>query len=103
MKGHLNIIQFFTSELNCDPNILGGPFDETPLHAAAASGHLKIVKFLVEELKCPPDIQGQHYKTPLQMAKLRDHSDIVRYLQKHSVIPYIYTAITMMKQLGLLK
>ena len=41
--------------------------------------------------------------TPLQMAILKNHSDIAEYLQKHSVIAYIYTAIAMMKQLALLK
>ena len=30
-----------------------------------------------------------------------NHPDIAQYLQKHGVIPYIYTAISMMKQLGL--
>ena len=29
-----------------------------------------------------------------------NRSDIAQYPQKHSVIPYIYTAISMMKQLG---
>ena len=37
------------------------------------------------------------------MARSTNRSDIVQYLRKHSVIPYIYTAIAMMKQLGFLK
>ena len=66
-------------------------------------GHLRIVKFLIENLKCPPDIAGQLNVTPLQIALIKNHFDIAQYLQKHSVLPYIYTAMATLKQLGFLK
>ena len=75
----------------------------TPLHYAVMNGHLEIVKFFTEELKCPPDITGACNMTTLQMAVHNNHQDIAQYLQKHSVIPYIITATSMVKQLGLLK
>ena len=78
-------------------------FENTALHYAVVFGYLEVVQFFVEELKCPPDIEGQHNMTPLQLARGMNHSDIAQYLQKHSVIPYIYTAIFMMKQLRLQK
>ena len=45
----------------------------------------------------------QANKTLFQWAKVMNHSDIAEYLQKHSVMPYIYTAIAMMKRLRLFK
>ena len=48
--GHLEgIVQFFISDLKCDPSVPGGQYDRTPLHAAAECGHLKIVKYLINE------------------------------------------------------
>ena len=76
--------------------------NNTALYFAAANGNFETVKFLIEEVKCPPDIAGAFNMTPLQIAIAANHSDIA-HLQKHSVIPYIYTAIAMVKQLGLLK
>ena len=78
-------------------------YNNTALHSAVWGGHLEIVKFFIVELKCPPDTAGQRNMTPLQMAILRNHFDTAQYLQKHSVIRYIYTAIAMMKRLGFLK
>ena len=63
---------------------------------------MEIVKFLIEELKCPPDIPALQNMTPLQIAIHMNRSDIAQYLQKHSVIPYIHTAIAVMQQLGYL-
>ena len=88
--------------MHCDPmsrNIKGN----SALHCAALFGCLEIVKFLVEELKCPPDIQGALNMTPFQLAIHENHLDVAQYLRKQSVIPYIYTAIAMMKLLGFLK
>ena len=65
-------------------------------------GHLDIVKFCIEELKCPPDIIGHQNTTPLQMARHENHLVIVQYLQKRSVIPYIYTALFVLERLGFL-
>ena len=65
--------------------------------------HLEVITFFVEKLKCPPDITGQLNITPLQLAMDKNHYDIVQYLQKQSVIPYIYTAIAMMKHTAVMK
>ena len=45
-EGHLNILQFFITDLNCDPNIPGGESGGTPLHYAAVYDHLHIVKYI---------------------------------------------------------
>ena len=44
LNGCFNIVQFFISDLNCDPNI-PGQHGGTPLHYAAEFGHLHIVTF----------------------------------------------------------
>ena len=104
IEGHMDIVKFLTVEKDCDP-LSKNNDNTTILHCADVGGHLDIpvVKFLIEGLKCPPDIAGPLDSTPLQSAILMDRFDIAQYLQKHSVIPHIYTAIAMMKQLGLLK
>ena len=98
----MDIVKFLTLEKHCDPmsrDIHGN----TTVHHAVLNGQLEIVKFLIEKLKCPPDIMpGDLNLTLLQLASYCD-PDIAQYLQKHSVVPYIHTAIVMMKQLGLLK
>ena len=50
LNGHLNIVKFFISAKNCDPNIPGSAIQRLPLHAAAEGGHLHIVKYLTDEL-----------------------------------------------------
>ena len=60
----------------------------TALHLAVMNEHLNLV---------------QANMTLFQWAKVMNHSDIAQYLQKHSVMPYIYTAIAMMKRLRLFK
>ena len=98
----MDIVKFLTMEKCCDPvsqNIDGN----TALHSAVLGGDIEVVKFVVEELKCPPDIAGQLNITPLHLAKKQHNFDIAQYLQKHSVLSYIYTAIEMVNQLGLLK
>ena len=103
IRGHMDIVKFLTLEKHCDP-MSQDIYGNTALHHAVLNGQLEIVKFLIEKLKCPPDIMsGDLNLTPLQLASCGDHSDIAQYLQKHSVVPYIYTAIGMMKQIGLLK
>ena len=100
---YIDTVKFLTVEKHWDPLSRGTIYHFIAHHYAARYGHLEIVKFLIEELKCPPHITGYPTATPLQMAKAANHFDIAQYLQKHSVIPYIYTAIAMMKQLGFLK
>ena len=56
-----------------------------------------------QRIEVSPGIIGQLNLTPLQLARDKNHPDIVQYLQKHSVIPYIYTAIAIMKHVRLLK
>ena len=99
MEGHTDIVKFLTVEKHCDP-LSQDIFHNTTLHHAVISGYLEIVKFLIEELKCPQDVLGLDDLTPLEIATNENHPEIAQYLQQHSVISYIYTAIAMMKQLG---
>jgi len=100
-NGHIDIVKFFTLEKHCDP-MLRDRDNNAALHIAVLQGRFEIVRFLIEELKCPLDIAGQDNQwIPFEMAVKTHHFDIARYLQEHSVIPYINTAILMLKQLGL--
>ena len=94
-------MKFLTAEKHCDP-MSQNIHNNTALHSAVWSGRLGLVKFLIEELKCPPDIPGTFNLTPLQMALRWNHYNIAQFLQKHSVVPYIYVAmaICMTRQLG---
>ena len=69
MKGHLYLVQFFTSDLNCDPNIPGGQYGRTSLHYAARFGHLHIVKYLIDEQGCNPSCLDEYMNTPLYCLK----------------------------------
>ena len=95
----MNIVKFLTLEKCCDP-MSRDVFNNTALHYAVAGDQLETLAFLIEELKCPPDTPGVFNKTPLQMAIRMNHFEIAKYLQKHSVLPYIYTALAIIKHLG---
>ena len=100
MKGHTDIVKFLIVAKNCDPvsqNFNGN----TTLHNAVLGNHLEVVKFFVEDPKCSPDITGQLNITPLQLAMDKNHSDIAQYLQKHIVMPHVYTAIAGRKDTSL--
>ena len=130
--GQLHIVQYLTDKRGCNPSCLDKN-DTTPLNLAAVRGRMDIVKFLnlekhcdpmsqdiygntalhhavlnglflIEKLKCPLYIimPGDLNLTLLQLASYCD-PDIAQYLQQQSVVPYIHTAISMMKQIGLLK
>ena len=61
-------------------------YTNTALHSAVWVCHLEIVKFLVEEFQISQD-------STTQPGILKNLFDTAQYLQKHSVIPYIYAAI----------
>ena len=87
--GHLKVVKYFTTEINCDPNVIvtgdcsnrsincGG---RIALHHAAQRGHLNMVKFLVEQQKCNPTHMDDNMVTPLHVAAQARHLDTVRYL-----------------------
>ena len=56
-NGHLNIVMFFISELNCDPANTPGERDRQALHFAVKNGHLPIVKYLIEDQHCDSTCQ----------------------------------------------
>ena len=88
LNGHLKIIKFFISELNCDPNTPGGNDQfagTTALHLASQNGHLLLIKYLVEDQHCDPSCQDLNKFTPLYIASQYSHLDTVKYLtlEKH--------------------
>ena len=90
MKGYLDIVRFFISDLNCDPDLPGGQYGRTPLHAAATFGHLNIVKYLTNKQGCNPPRSNDnkyiplHYdtvnNTALHYAVTSGHLEIVKFL-----------------------
>lgn len=78
--GHLNIVKFFISNLNCNPNVPEGRCGGTPLHRAAEFGHLHIVKYLTDKQGCNPSCLDDLKSTPLHHAAARGHVDIVEFL-----------------------
>ena len=69
--GHLNIVQFFISEKNCDPNVRGSLAHRLPVHAAAQFGHLPIVKYLIDEQSCDPSCLDDRKYTPIHCAAMQ--------------------------------
>ena len=76
----MELVKFFISDLNCDPNILD-EYNCTPLHTAACGGHVHIMRYLVEVCRCDPsshvDVRGN---TVLHYASLSGSLEAVQYL-----------------------
>ena len=80
--GHLDVVKFFISELNCDPNTPGCR-NLTPLHYAAENGHIQTVEYhlIVEELKDAI----HHLRTAIMslhfiFASMNGHLNTIKYL-----------------------
>ena len=97
-NGHIEIVKFLIEEKDCDPvcvtkNCL------TPLHLASQYGHLEVVEYLVHHGNFPLHVQYSTYRvdpnvvteflsmhrrsatiTPLQLACMNGHFDIVQCL-----------------------
>ena len=76
MNGHLDILQFFIFDQNCDPNFSGGQCGQTVLHTAAECGHLNIVKYLIDEQGCNPSCLNDLHFTLLHLEWAHEHSEI---------------------------
>ena len=50
-NGHLEIVKFFISILNCDPNVTGCE-GITPFHYAILSGNIPLIKYMIDDAKC---------------------------------------------------
>ena len=86
-NGHLDIVQFFVCDENCDASILG-QYGLTPLHFAALGGHLhNIVNYLIDDQGCNPSSVDDLNRTPLHLATKEGHMDIVKFLtvEKHAL------------------
>ncbi|XP_054755379.2 uncharacterized protein LOC129261337 [Lytechinus pictus] len=69
-------------------------YGQTPLHLACINGDLNTVKMLCEQDGVEVDLEDHNHKTPLLLAKGRNHTEIMGYLDKEtknikSVIPRI--------------
>ena len=77
--GDLDVVRMFLA-LGLDPNDQQNRFSITPLHAAAERGYVQVAALLIEngaELELP---SGTGH-TPLFMAALNTHHDMVRLLK----------------------
>ena len=89
LKGQLKIVKYFTTELNCDPNVVStGEHHWRPtvgggriaVHDAAQRRHLHVVKFLVEDQHCDPSHCDYEKATPLHLAAQHGYLAVVQYL-----------------------
>ena len=63
-----------------DVNRHDGLEKETPLHYAAKYGNVELAKLLLKA-KADPTAKEFHGKTPLELAKERNHHDVVKLLE----------------------
>ena len=81
-EGSIDIVRFLIVDHHCDPVCHGR--DRTPLSIACESGKVDIVRFLVEECHCDPLRKDEDGDTPLHLATLKDHDDVLLFLLSHS-------------------
>ena len=62
--GHMNIIKYLITELDCDPTVSDN-YGDLPLHIACSNGHLNATKYFITEQKCDPNSRGFNGRTPL--------------------------------------
>ena len=74
LHGHLEVLNFFITDLKCSPNI-PGQHGGTLLHSAASGGHLHIVKYLIDEQGCDRSCLDEEKTTPLNLAAWMGHLD----------------------------
>ena len=81
-EGSIDIVRFLVVEHHCDLICHGR--DRTPLSIACESGKLEIVKFLVEECHCDTLRKDEDGDTPLHLATLKEHDDVLLFLLSHT-------------------
>ncbi|WP_341811544.1 ankyrin repeat domain-containing protein [Wolbachia endosymbiont (group A) of Oxytorus armatus] len=85
--GHKSIVKFFVVEKGVDINWEDSYRSHgnwwTPLHWASKGGHLDVVEYLVS-LGANIDAQDWYRKTPIDIARGAEHTDIVQYLEERS-------------------
>ncbi|CAF1361893.1 unnamed protein product [Didymodactylos carnosus] len=80
-RGHTELVEYLL-KLQCNPNIQTEPDQKTALHEACEDGHLNYVQLLLEyNAQSLKDVDGQ---TPLMIASLNQHPDIVHYFIEHN-------------------
>lgn len=101
-SGHKNIVDLLCSREDVDVNVALEPSKHTPLYTASKLGHQNVIDVLIEAGACvdlavsePPSalfqtfLPGKNYPkecflTPIYVAWLKDHKDIVSKLAKIS-------------------
>ncbi|WP_265027666.1 ankyrin repeat domain-containing protein [Wolbachia endosymbiont (group B) of Chorthippus parallelus] len=91
--GHENIVKLL---LKNEKGLLSvnnkGKSDWRPLHYAAEGGHLPIVKFLIEK-KADINAVNSDGKTPLELAREREHQEIVSLLLNEALFEQVFGAV----------
>ncbi|WP_042279041.1 ankyrin repeat domain-containing protein [Candidatus Protochlamydia sp. R18] len=80
MKGHVNIVNYFTQHIKgIDINIRDRHYS-TPLHLAAKYGHIEAVNSLISTKGIKFNAKDKHGNTPLHLAAKYGHIKIVKAL-----------------------
>ena len=79
LYGHLEVMKYFISVHNCDPQVRTA-WNATPLHYAAYNGHLDVVKYLVVVHHCDKLCLDDDKQTPLHLAAKYGQLEVVKYL-----------------------
>ena len=73
---HIDVVKYLINECSC--NIMVTDKNEwTPLHHAARWGTAEVIEYFLSTGNCDPLAKDNEGETPLQLAKGRQHSDIV--------------------------
>ena len=73
----MDIIKYLVEEKHCDP-LCTNQFGAIPLHDAAVNGHLQTVQYFVKVCNCPVNIWNNNNQTPLELARVQGHTNVVQ-------------------------
>ena len=79
VHGQLEIVQFLTHEIGCDPNNTSED-GLNCLHLAAQHGHLPLLRYLIEEVGSDVNLEDEHGRSPTYLAAGSNHLDVLEYL-----------------------
>ena len=85
-NGHIDIVSQLLLKNEVDVNARGDTDGVTSLFIASQNGHVKVVEQLLKHKKVDVTLQDINGSTALDVARSKEHADVVRLLKEHTVL-----------------